>query len=288
MNLIHQRDDLKQACAAGAISEKQLEMALLSPVFQWYNGERNMSADEEEWLKDNLMDEIPLAAGAPEKGFILVPRVVPFECFRVSYLDYPVYEQWFIGEGKMLCFRCDDGYSDTKVRLWSLHDLKRGEIKYRLWLWANGLAMNPETMRAGKVEMITTAKERSDFATSPTNALTFLLFDMYSKSSSIIKVSPNTPGKSVIWRKAREHYLVLQNSQAKQLQKTKRPHTDADLVRSAHRRRAHLRRLSSDKFTSKRGLLVPVKESWVGPQEWIGTDNKIYTIINPVQKKVSG
>ena len=66
--------------------------------------------------------------------------------------------------------------------------------------------------------------------------------------------------------------------QAMQVRDVRRPITDHDIKRAAHWRRAHFRRLHSERFTHKRGQLVPVSEAWVGPEEWIGLDGKIYKV----------
>ena len=63
------------------------------------------------------------------------------------------------------------------------------------------------------------------------------------------------------------------------LRESKGSVTNEELIRAAHWRRAHLRRLSSGRFVNKRGLLVPVKKAWVGPEEWEGHDGKIYTVV---------
>jgi hypothetical protein len=299
MNLMRQRDDLKAACDNDCINKAQLEMALASPVFQWYGGDRNMSDDEEEWLFTNVMDAMPAMLGKGEvrpddihpsadmrgreltPGRVIWPRVTPYDCFRVSYLDTPVYEQWFIGAKKALCFRCDNGHSHPEVKMWSVHATNRGDPSWRMWIWINGVRMDmaKNKLRAGSIEMMANPEELSNLASSPMNWLAFFLFDVMSNSSVVVRVRPNVEGKSVQWHQAREHLLVMHHAKAQKLQQKQVGPSDKDLVRGAHWRRKHLRRLSSDKFVHKKGLLVPVKRAWVGPEEWKGNDNKIYKVV---------
>jgi hypothetical protein len=289
MNLLRQRDDLKLACSRDIIKKWQLEMALASPVFQWWSGKHELSDDEWEFLSHQIM-ETTTVQGIDDKPTVEVlwPRAAPYECFRISYMDIPVFEQWFIGDKKMVCLRCDDEYSHEKVHVHSLHSNNRGEAWYRLWMWVNGkrLDLNVEftkerrEYRAGKIGMITNEGEMSDFASSVTQMLCFFLFDIYVAGHCVIKVSPKPDStKSVQWRKAREHYLVLRRQHVEKLMQTKGSVSDEDIVRAAHWRRKHLRRLSSGKFVNKRGLLVPVKKAWVGPTEWMGNDGKVYTVV---------
>src|SRR6187402_3475239 len=157
MNLMRQREDMKEAHKVGCISEWQLEMALASPVFQWYAGSRTMGDEESEWLFTNVMEKykVMLGKGAVKRdqdvqpshdlrdeglteGEIIWPRIVPYECFRISYLDSPIYEQWFIGKERILCFRCDDHYSHKDVKMWSVHSNRKGEGFWKLWVYLNG------------------------------------------------------------------------------------------------------------------------------------------------------
>ena len=105
-------------------------------------------------------------------------------------------------------------------------------------------------------------------------------FDVMSNTNAVIRVSPKpSPGKSIEWQLARTHYCLLTKQQAMHVRDVRRPITDHDIKRAAHWRRAHFRRLHSERFTHKRGQFVPVAEAWVGPEEWIGLDGKIYKVL---------
>lgn len=138
MNLMRQRDDLTAAFKAGAISKEQLDMALDAPVFQWHHGDRTLTDLDWDFIQDNLLEEIRVPAEGPDKpaGATYFPRLTPYECFRISHMDSPVYEQWWISKDKLLCFRCDDGYSHEKVKLWSCHASNKGSATYKLWMWS--------------------------------------------------------------------------------------------------------------------------------------------------------
>lgn len=309
MNLMRQREDLKEAGRLGCLKPKTVEAALNSPVFQWWSGsiagESNdeirrkggaLTEEENEFIHSYLMETIHVDSDGPDKpsGNVLFPKFTPYPCFRISYLDQPIYEQWIILEDEgIVCFRCDDGYSQNKVKIWSLHIKTRKQVGYwRMMLWMNGVAvpMNElkqdgpldevQRIHIGKVTMRYSRRFLGEWADNVINMLGVFLFDIYGAGKTVIKVSPKPDAtKSVQWRLAREHYVVLHRKQVEKLRESKGHITDEDLIRSAHWRRAHLRRLSSHKFINKRGLLVPVKRAWVGPEEWEGKDGKIYTVV---------
>lgn len=286
MNLVRQRDEISRMCELGILSKKQAETALISPVFQWWTGDSRQFNDEEwEFVKQHLFDEINVMTPDGKEGSHIFPKMVPYECFRIAHMDVPVFEQWFVGKHKAFCARCDDGYSHKDVVMHSIHLSERTSSSYKIWMWMNGKKADASTIdgkevwSTGRMRTEMSRDELGHFYYMPMQGLSYFLFDIYSSYSSVIKVSDDTPGKSVQWRKAREHYLVLQKRQAMELQSKGRGVQNVDLVRSAHWRRAHLRRLSSGKFKNKRGLIVPVKKAWVGPQEWKGNDGKTYTVV---------
>jgi len=271
MNPMRQRDELKKMCAAGVFKSTLLDVVLSAPVFLYKATHGDDFTDsEEQWMRDNIFEM------HGESGF---PKAYPFPAFRISYTDIPVFEQWVIGKTQCICVRCDDGYSHEKVVLWSMHLYTRYEQKMKMCAWANSIAIEDNGW-AGKIQMIATEEERRVFANACLRWLGMFLFDVMSQSKVILKVTPNNPGRSVEWVKQRTHYLVLDGKHAQKCRDRKGGPTDHELVRAAHWRRAHLRRLSSDKFKHKKGLLVMVKRAWVGPEEWKGDDGKIYKVIN--------
>jgi len=117
-----------------------------------------------------------------------------------------------------------------------------------------------------------------EYLNCPMQWLCFFMLDVMTSKNIVLKVTPDAKGRSVEWVKSREHYLVIGRKQAATLRERKSGPTDHELKRAAHWRIAHFRRLMSDKFKHKQGMLVPVKEAWVGPDEWIGSDGKTYKV----------
>lgn len=305
MNLIRQRDDLKAAHKVGAITSKQLEVALSSPVFQWWTGAnlgKTLNDDEYEFIKTNLMQELPINRKDGTHGSVLWPILTPFKCFRISQMEVEVYEQWWFSDNEYFVLHCEIAPNSNK-KIWtvgrkSLKDLSGSG--FAMWMdevYADiqgGDLMSPDgnakiTLRIGDMIYDITRKQLSDFASDTTRRLGWFLYEIYGAGNTVVKVNPKPDQtKSVQWRQAREHYLVLRRQQVIKLRESKGTITDEDIVRAAHWRRAHLRRLSSNKFVNKRGLLVPVKQAWIGPTEWQGNDGKIYTVVGMNPPSLTG
>lgn len=101
-------------------------------------------------------------------------------------------------------------------------------------------------------------------------------------SSHVAKVCPDKIGKSVEWRAARTHFVLLHKSHPANEDGLKAGvrvvEDEAYRVRAAHSRRAHWRLLGSSKFKHKQGLRIRVKSTWVGPLEW-KQGTSIYKIV---------
>lgn len=275
MNLMRQRDEISAMEKARLIKPTLVQIALEAPVFQWWCGERSLTpgSPEHQFMVDNILELIPVKSEGPDKpaGEVGWPRITPFEHFRISFLDEdrPDFDQWIFSGDQFVCIRCDTRIK-RGTKLWQVQIGEKGNASVQIWNRVNEVPRDiPDEHR----EIV------AEYAAQPMVSLAFFLFDIYSGATNVIKVSPDEPKRSVQWRKAREHYLVLHHKQTKELQRTGRPANDGDLIRSAHWRRAHLRRLSSGRFVNKRGLYVPVRKAWVGPEEWRGKDGKIYTVV---------
>lgn len=275
MNLIRQREELQRLLDKRMIKKPLLDTALAAPVFQWWCGDRDCppGTPEHEFMMENIIELVPCPSGGPGKpaGDVAWPRITPFEVFRISFLDKdrPDFDQWWFSGDQFCVVRCDTKI-EKGTKLWFTEVATKGKADIETWTRVNE---EPKDIPDGFVN------EVSEYAAQPLAALAFFLFDIYSGATNIIRVRPDEPSRSVQWRLAREHYLVLHHKQTKELQATRRGVNDGDLIRSAHWRRAHLRRLSSGRYVNKRGLLVPVKKAWVGPEEWKGKDGKIYTVV---------
>lgn len=268
MNLMNQRLDLQNLYEYGVITATMLKSSLRGPVFVCSNKHAPLSNEEKEWVAKHVMHD-----GESSKGCF--PRVVPFDVFRTYYPSDKSYAQWW--------FNMEDGHAIGVLYGGDQRIPEEKKIKNVHFKW--GINRNSPEVRTNiwfEYKPASYQKEMLPSTQGVFNAtmrdLVVFLFDIMSNVSTVIKVTDNQPGRSVQWRLNREHYLVLNHHQAQTMQKNRRGVTDKDIVRGAHWRRAHLRRLNSDKFKNKKGLLVPVRKAWVGPIEWKGHDGKIYKV----------
>lgn len=115
------------------------------------------------------------------------------------------------------------------------------------------------------------------------NDLDLIVSDFINPHLHLCKVSPKTPqGKSVIWQKAREHYVLIHKSHVANRKESigKKIINDGPTIdRMAHSRRAHFRLLKSPKFKHKQGQKIWIKSIWVGPKEWTDRSGQIYRIV---------
>lgn len=301
---MRQRDDLKAAATVCKWKPGMLEKALASPVFQWWHGGGSLGEQDYEFMMENILERIEVEfPNQTEKHAVMWPRFTPYECFRISLMDSADYYQWWITKDSMTCFHCDDRASHKEVKCWTMHHKDKSRLtRWHFGMWVNEMHMElPDVtymdanrdelqeFKMGKVHLRVSFNEMSRYASHVVKIMGLFMFDIYGSGSTVVKVSPKPdPTKSVQWRQSREHYLVLRRQQVENMISTKGEATNEDLVRSAHWRRAHLRRLSSNKFINKRGLLVPVKKAWVGPTEWEGNDGKIYTVVGMEPPPLTG
>jgi hypothetical protein len=275
MNLVRQREALKDMQQAGYFTEYALRNFLACPVFHYPVdiAFRDLSQEEEEYFEQQM-------TGRNEPH-------LPYNCFRIYDSTY----------------------------MWGFSKMKNDADGTPLWLivvqWQDsggGLTSRPIELRAYavarfvagpslctmRIDLQRASNHNTHFergselfkvaqkwigSHSPELIGRFSL-DVMTPSNTILKVGPAKNGKSVEWRLARTHYLILHPAQARLCQKQSRGPSPQQLLRAAHWRRGHFRRLNSEKFKTKRGLLVPVRQAWVGPKEWIGTDQKIYSVVD--------
>jgi len=111
-----------------------------------------------------------------------------------------------------------------------------------------------------------------------------------SPTNHIVEVTPNQPGRSVEWIKARTHFTLI--SHGHPANSTGVTHgarvasdPDAELTRMAHNRRAHPRTYRHKRYIYARGKTRWVKACWVGPKEWKDEGGRqIYKILEPVEE----
>ena len=102
-------------------------------------------------------------------------------------------------------------------------------------------------------------------------------------------VSPDAPGRSVEWIKARTHYTLISHghpANTKGIAHGSEVKSDkaCELTRMAGSRRAHWRTYHHERYRFMRGKRRFIKQTWVGPKEWREEGGKqIYRILEPVK-----
>lgn len=294
MNLLRQREKLKEMHRAGMVPNRALYLALSSPVFEWDRRDeqegRTFVGAEAQFLNEHIADS---------KG---LPKVAPFDCFRISRRN--CFDQWFKEQTPLgfrwTLVRCTYGEkgalsegeftrrvlrneTGNLVRLMPEHWVQvifdpddGGLVSYRAWVF--GRELDPKHLCEGDSKQATLGGLIAGFR----DTLLIFLFETFWPGNTILRVEPPIPkgdARSVEWRLARTHWLVLNRKQAQRCQQERRGPTEGELTRAAHWRIAHLRRLKSDRFKpEKRGKLIKVKQAWVGPLSWVGLDGKIYKV----------
>lgn len=284
MNTVRTRDLVKEMEKQGVWYPEAAKKILESPLFYYPLPDRKqMSDDEMRFCRENILggESGFIPVHMPYKHFILVTSYKLDDGSKVetTYMVWgePYRSNNFVEKGLMCLLtivRRDviDG-NETWFRVQFNGRQTNG---LAVVAWKNGRPLNEREFRGlqGNEQLI------QDIGVSCRTLITMFCCDVMSSRSTILKVShPNADSKSVQWRKAREHYLVLSRKQALHIRDGKPSPTDEQVARAAHWRRKHFRLLSSDKYRHKRGRLIPVKEAWVGPKEWIGTDGKIYEVV---------
>lgn len=276
MNIIRQREQLKDLVKLGALTQRAALEFASAPVFI-YQRQEPLRPEEYEWCKQNICSS--------ESH---IPTRLPFEVFTIicdweveSDVKHGVLRVWSRPfatrdvEGKeakavqSLTFSCLVDGEDCTIQTHLLGRVNNGAMCF---MWKNG---KPITVRSEAHRKVI-----EDGITVPRDIIMRFAFDTVNPASAVVRVDPpQTPSKSVEWHIARRHYLILNRNQASQCRDSKRGPTENEIKRAAHWRRAHLRRLTSSKFKHKQGKLVFVRQAWVGPDEWTGLDGKTYKVI---------
>jgi len=276
MNQITQNERLKELRKCGLISSPMLHYALHSPVFVYNLPETvELTADEKDFISENLLSH----------QYVL--RNAPYRCLRiVPNLDYWM-QVWFAKDGHPMVLvnankDIEKGWKASV--LWEPRRRYQSDAKPGTWVWEFDISAAKGGEVASNQDLKALIDDRDTFrdkcVDAPFLVMLLLCFELASHRSTVVRVHPNKPGKSVEWTMSRTHYLVLHRSVAKSMSKHRQGMSDRDIERAAHWRRAHFRRLMSDKFKQKKGAIIPVKQAWVGPTEWIGLDKKVYKVIN--------
>lgn len=111
------------------------------------------------------------------------------------------------------------------------------------------------------------------------------VLDVMSPNVHTAIVSPDAPGRSVEWIKARSHYTLIAhghpaNSKSVAHGASVKVDAEKELTRMAHNRRAHYKTLKHPRYRFARGKMIFVRATWVGPKEWKDEGGKqIYKIL---------
>lgn len=274
MNLIRQHAKLKEMWPIMTLPSHRLHQALQCPVFEWNPAPegRQLSIVEQEFVQQHITT-----------GPTDMPTVAPFPCFRIARED--CFDQWFFDGKQWLLVRCVYPDANDTSEQWfaNFYGVNLNDTcAYRGW--RNGRDVTRLMMEGGKWNHGDHGEPKAEvrhLMRQMVNTLSYFIFETMLPGNVVLKVSPAPrPSKPVAWHLARTHYLILNHKQAESCRDHRSAPTAQQLVRAAHWRRAHIRRLSSPKFIHKTGQTVRVKRAWVGPDEWIGLDKKIYKVIN--------
>lgn len=258
-----------------------------SPVFVWHpDYNRELTDDETEWIREHIM------SGDRRH----VPTQFPYKTFGLVFKDSEGKHEtvlWIWAHPHVIELdNLPDGMTDYHTILTVYRrDKFEGETCYQMLKYAAdsskgcmvdfwmGKRRCPERALHRLAESHKDYLSRSVVMTR--NTVARFAFEIMSKAATVLRVQPDTSHtpRSVEWVQARTHYLLVHRHQAIRCRDQQRGPSSHELTRAAHWRRAHLRRLSSDKFKQKKGQLVPVKQAWVGPIEWKGNDGKIYKVM---------
>lgn len=103
-----------------------------------------------------------------------------------------------------------------------------------------------------------------------------------SHNKRIVEVCPSLNAPEMEWLQGRKHFVILSNREAAERSADSeafKVKACEPITRMAHARRAHLRVLRSPKFRHKMGKRIFVKETWVGPKEWMDKSQSTYKVL---------
>jgi hypothetical protein len=218
-----------------------------------------LGPDETTWVKDNLMDEN-----------CILPTRLPYDQFIIHQTsDFTLTLYVSNTPDTLTIITAAPPLPDRNYKeAWIVTEFRHGapsETCQRTNLYLDGrLSRITDSVSAAKCSR---------------DQVVMFCFAVMNPSSVTLRVKPVAAGKSVQWIESRTHYCIVHKKQAEVLRHRGGGPSSQTIERAAHHRRAHLRRLSADRYKHKKGQLVFVKQSWVGPTEWQGTDKKIYTVM---------
>lgn len=281
MNIVHVREYPQQLAEIGVYDKGVADSFAKAPVFLMPYPEVQLTPQEKEFCVQNFM--------AGEN--MSVPTKLPYPFFNLVVHMGELPEQKELGKDVILQVTNRPTIDDIPPAEQLLF-IVRGQSQYNKWTWI-ACAYNgryQDGMRIGvwrngenwgnNIKGDTHKEDCLTALMSTSRTLVaYFLFELMTPTTVTVRVTPNKPSKSVVWHESRTHYLLLHKTQVRSMMSGKRGPSQQEIERAAHSRRAHMRRLMSEKWVNKRGQIVFVKESWVGPTEWQDTDGKIYKVM---------
>ena len=278
MNITAIRETVKRMHAADVIPAKHAEALRLCPVFV-IGSKLAWTEDEKLWTEENIMggENKCVPVNLPYKAFIIFYPRTPNEPTSTEDSCYYVIQDNVDAEvnGKLQTTimtvveaQKDSGDGEeywVRVRWTGKHD--DGTIVSG---WVDGVQKPFTSSNNNLIRLSVVIRQ----------VVARLCYDVMSKTSAVLRVEPKPrPDKGVEWHLSRMHYCILTKKQAMKIRDGGKGVSHHDLRRAAHWRRAHFRTLMSPRYKAKRGQRVPVCEAWIGPEQWKGSDGKIYKVI---------
>lgn len=270
MNQIRQNETLKAARRCGLLRATGLHDALHGPVFIYDPPEsKTLTQSDKEWIYSQVIDSEYRVKHLPYKCFRIVPSGNTYDFWM---------QVWWDGGETITIGLVPDDMPDCMLLVHRIHINEKGKLDGKILGMRRGeMATKDQLDELFKVGF---EEWKGAVVDQPFTILSCLCLDM--AHSTVVRVSPEpnrNVARSVEWTMARTHYLLLHRKHAERCAIGKRGPSALEMKRSAHWRRGHFRRLRSPRFTHKQGQQVPVKQAWIGPREWQGSDGKIYRVM---------
>lgn len=119
---------------------------------------------------------------------------------------------------------------------------------------------------------------------------TFLEYLNKPTNAIIQKIDKKDASKNKEWILSHSHFYIM-DKESINLNDLSNFEASSSIDRqnmSAHARRGHFRVLKNERYKKNIGKRIWIKDTWIGPSSWIGTDKKVYKIIreNDLIKKI--
>ncbi len=281
MNLVTFNEPLKLLCQSPQLRAKDFEAVCNSPLLVWE--ERS----ELDFNVNDFRDAFHIEDGSPR---------LPFSEFRMSGFYHYIgpgwqkFRAWIRQYDNPRKFRLvwmieetDDSMGDAATRdfLFILDAMPKLNSVGPLPTWImDSYRFNRVS---GVIDPINNEVDPNHLRSLMLEPLNKLAIDFLNPHFYLCRKYPSPKGHSVVWQKAREHFVLLHKTHSANRSDHlgKKLVTDGPLIdRMAHSRRAHFRMLKSPKFKHKQGHKIWIQSAWIGPKEWTDRSGQIYQIVD--------